>query len=117
MAYMVHEFLSLRAFKFWQTQVTTVICDSKLLKKLSAITSSLKTIKNVIYFEVDGSENDLSGSLGNWTVSSFSDVEKLGRSNPVDPSLPSKNGTAVIMYTSGSAGLPKVCSVSLIFII
>ncbi|KAK0589331.1 hypothetical protein LWI29_012780 [Acer saccharum] len=83
------------------TQVTTVICDSKLLKKLSAITLSLKTIKNVIYFEDDGSENDLSRSLGNWTVSSFSDVEELGRSNPVDPSLPSKNGTAVIMYTSG----------------
>ncbi|KAK2647902.1 hypothetical protein Ddye_015391 [Dipteronia dyeriana] len=90
-----------------ETQVTTVICDSKLLKKLSAITSSLKTIKNVIYFEDDGSETDLAGSLGNWTVSSFSDVEKLGRSNPVDPSLPSKNGTAVIMYTSGSTGLPK----------
>ncbi|KAK3184565.1 hypothetical protein Dsin_031851 [Dipteronia sinensis] len=90
-----------------ETQVTTVICDSKLLEKLSAITSSLKTVKNVIYFEDDGSETDLSGSLGNWTVSSFSDIEKLGRNNPVDPILPSKNGTAVIMYTSGSTGLPK----------
>ncbi|KAH9745392.1 Long chain acyl-CoA synthetase 8 [Citrus sinensis] len=89
-----------------ETQVTTLICDSKQLKKLSAVSSSLKTIKNVIYFENDGSEKD-SGGISNWTVSSFSEVEKLGKRSPVDPSLPSQNGVAVIMYTSGSTGLPK----------
>ncbi|KDO50967.1 hypothetical protein CISIN_1g004568mg [Citrus sinensis] len=92
-----------------ETQVTTLICDSKQLKKLSAVSSSLKTIKNVIYFENDGSEKDsgVSGGISNWTVSSFSEVEKLGKRSPVDPSLPSQNGVAVIMYTSGSTGLPK----------
>lgn len=91
--------------------MTTLICDSKQLKKLSAISSSLNTIKNVIYFEGDGAANDsdFSGSSSKWTISSFSEVEKLGKRSPVIPNLPSKNGTAVIMYTSGSTGLPKVC--------
>lgn len=92
-----------------ETQVTTLICDSKQLKKLSAISSSLKTIKNVIYFEDDGNENDsgVSGGISDWTVSSFSEVEKLGKKSFVHPSLPSQNAVAVIMYTSGSTGLPK----------
>ncbi|KAJ4730250.1 Long chain acyl-CoA synthetase [Melia azedarach] len=90
-----------------ETQVTTLICDSKQLKKLSAVSSSLKTIKNVIYFEDYENDSGFSGSLSNWTVSSFSEVEKLGKSSPALPSLPSKNSIAVIMYTSGSTGLPK----------
>ena len=91
--------------------MSTLICESKQLKKLAAISSSLKSIQNVIYFEDDGIENDTtSGSMNKWTITSFSEVENLGKINPVHPSLPSKNGIAVVMYTSGSTGLPKVCS-------
>ncbi|GLT94224.1 hypothetical protein SLE2022_119770 [Rubroshorea leprosula] len=92
-----------------ETQVSTLICDPKQLKILTAISSSLETIKNVIYFEDDETEKDssFSGSISNWKISSFSEVEKLGKVSPVPPSLPSKNGIAVIMYTSGSTGLPK----------
>nr|XP_023918046.1 long chain acyl-CoA synthetase 8 isoform X2 [Quercus suber] len=92
-----------------ETQVSTLICESKQLKKLAAISSSLESIQNIIYFEDDGTENDISvsGSMSNWTGSAFSDVEKLGKTSPVHPSLPSKNSNAVIMYTSGSTGLPK----------
>ncbi|KAF5741359.1 long chain acyl-CoA synthetase 8 [Tripterygium wilfordii] len=92
-----------------ETQVSTLICDSKQLKKLAAISSSLETIKNVIYIEDEGTTDDssFSGSMGSWTVFSFSQVEKLGKENPVTASLPSKNGIAVVMYTSGSTGLPK----------
>lgn len=91
-----------------ETQVSTLICESKQLKKLAAISSSLKSIQNVIYFEDAGIENDtISGSVNEWTITSFSEVEKLGKRSPVNPSLPSKNGVAVVMYTSGSTGLPK----------
>lgn len=92
-----------------ETSATTLICDSKQLKKLAAISTSLKTIQNVIFFEDDESSKDtgLSESLSNLTVASFSEVERLGKTSPVPANLPSKNGIAVIMYTSGSTGLPK----------
>nr|DAD23866.1 TPA_asm: hypothetical protein HUJ06_025329 [Nelumbo nucifera] len=93
-----------------QTQVSTLICDSKQLKKLAAISSSLETIKRIIYFEEeDGATIDsgLFGDTSNWTVSSFSEIQKLGKESPVNPRLPSKTDVAVIMYTSGSTGLPK----------
>ncbi|PON87982.1 Propionate-CoA ligase [Trema orientale] len=92
-----------------ETSTSTLICDSKQLKKLAAISTSLTTIQNVIYFEEEGSSNDpgFSESMNNWKVASFSEVERLGKASPVPPSLPSKNGVAVVMYTSGSTGLPK----------
>ncbi|KAL6999860.1 Long chain acyl-CoA synthetase 8, variant 2 [Sarracenia purpurea var. burkii] len=92
-----------------ETQVSTLICESKQLKKLGAISSSLKTIKNIIYFEDDETGTDLisSTNMSTWTVTSFSEVEKLGKRTPVQPRLPIKKDIAVIMYTSGSTGLPK----------
>lgn len=92
-----------------ETQVSTLICDSKQLKKLAAVSSSLKTIRNIVYIE-DGeasSDSNTCGNISNWTVFSFSEVEKLGKSNPVQPTLPIKKDIAVVMYTSGSTGLPK----------
>ncbi|KAF5482639.1 hypothetical protein F2P56_003194 [Juglans regia] len=91
-----------------ETQISTLICDSKQLKKLAAVSSSLDCIENVILFEDDGTENEtIPESMSKWTITSFSEVEKLGSKSPVDASLPSKNSIAVVMYTSGSTGLPK----------
>jgi long-chain acyl-CoA synthetase len=38
---------------------------------------------------------------------SFTEVEELGKTSHIDARLPSSSDTAVIMYTSGSTGLPK----------
>ncbi|XP_055802430.1 long chain acyl-CoA synthetase 8-like [Solanum dulcamara] len=92
-----------------ETQASTLICDAKQLKKLAAIGSNLKTITNVIYFEDDETAVDsiTSTNIDSWRVTSFSEVEKLGKSNPIQPIFPIKKDIAVIMYTSGSTGMPK----------
>lgn len=88
-----------------------MICDSKQIKKLPAVSSKLKTIKNVIYFEDGDSTDDPKTykDMSDWTISSFSEVEKLGKDNSAPFTKPNKTNIAVIMYTSGSTGLPKVC--------
>lgn len=98
-------------FVHFQTQVSTLICDFKQLKKLPAISSRLPSIKRVIYFEdeaVDAADGGIVDRLKHWTTLSFAEVESLGRTNPADPTLPSSTDVAVVMYTSGSTGYPKV---------
>jgi long-chain acyl-CoA synthetase len=92
----------------FQTQVSTLICDSKQLKKLPAVSSKLQSLKHVIYIEDEPVEADTLNLLKHLTTSSFTEVEELGKTSHIDARLPSSTDTAVIMYTSGSTGLPKV---------
>lgn len=92
-----------------ETKVTTLFCELKQYKRVSAISSKLESLKHVIFFEDDGDASDSSsyGDITNLKVSSFTELEKLGKKNPIRPRMPSKDDIAVIMYTSGSTGLPK----------
>ncbi|XP_048425653.1 long chain acyl-CoA synthetase 9, chloroplastic-like [Pyrus x bretschneideri] len=89
-----------------ETEVTTVICGQKELKKLLHISGQLDTVKRIICLD-DEIPSSASSVESRWQITSFDDVEKLGRENPVDPDLPLPADIAVIMYTSGSTGLPK----------
>lgn len=95
---------------FMQTEVSTVICGKKELKKLVDIRGQLETVKRVIYMDADISPNEALGieTNVNWMVVSFSEVEKIGKENLIGPDLPLSADIAVIMYTSGSTGMPKV---------
>ncbi|KAK1386880.1 long chain acyl-CoA synthetase 9, chloroplastic [Heracleum sosnowskyi] len=90
-----------------ETEVTTVICGKGELKKLLDISGQLDTVKHVICMDDIPSHPSLVQASSSWTITSFTDIEQLGRENPVDADLPVSADTAVIMYTSGSTGLPK----------
>ncbi|CAL5075235.1 unnamed protein product [Urochloa decumbens] len=90
-----------------ETQVSTLICDSKQLKKLPAISSKLQSLRHVIYIEDEPVESETLNQMNHWTTLSFTEVEELGKASHIDARLPSSSDTAVIMYTSGSTGLPK----------
>ncbi|CAN6195341.1 unnamed protein product [Urochloa humidicola] len=90
-----------------ETQVSTLICDSKQLKKLPAISSKLQSLTHVIYIEDEPVESETLNQMNHWTTLSFTEVEELGKASQIDARLPSSSDTAVIMYTSGSTGLPK----------
>ncbi|KAL2944255.1 Long chain acyl-CoA synthetase 8 [Bienertia sinuspersici] len=84
-----------------QTQVSTLICDSKQLDKITAVRSKLATVKNVIYFTEDGGVSNTIAMDG-LKVSSFDAIEKLGKNQPQRPRLPSKNDIAGVMMTHGN---------------
>ncbi|XP_073282575.1 long chain acyl-CoA synthetase 8-like isoform X2 [Primulina huaijiensis] len=65
-----------------ETQVSTVICDSKQLKKLAAVSSSLKTISQVIYID-DEDTTSASQDIGNWRKFSFSEGVMMTHGNIV----------------------------------
>ncbi|KAH8949603.1 hypothetical protein BDL97_10G040900 [Sphagnum fallax] len=97
-----------------ETEVTTVVCDHKQLKKLMDLSKQLMTVQRVVLLndfdgnlEVPMTENSSSSSSSKWTLTSFSKVERLGSECPAELNMPTANDVAIIMYTSGSTGMPK----------
>lgn len=88
-----------------QTEVTTAITSLELLPKLIHVLPDLPKLKNIIFFE-----NKLKPEpepVEGVNLYSYSDVLGLGQKSSIAAASPNTSDTAIIMYTSGSTGVPK----------
>jgi len=89
-----------------ETEVSIVITSHELLPKFRNILKTAPKIKTIIYFEDQLHKTDTTG-FGDVRIISFSQILKMGSESKFEQNPPTKDDTAIIMYTSGSTGVPK----------
>lgn len=90
-----------------ETEVSLVITTHELLSKFKTILKSVPKVKTIIYMEDQLSETNTDGLGEDVNIISFNEVVKKGKSLNIENSPPKATDTAIIMYTSGSTGIPK----------
>ncbi|XP_018564650.1 long-chain-fatty-acid--CoA ligase 4 isoform X2 [Anoplophora glabripennis] len=93
-----------------ETEVTTVVTSFELMPKFKKILALTPRVKTLIYMEDQLKSLDVSGLNGykdGVQIIKFADVLKKGAESTIESIPPSGTDTAIIMYTSGSTGVPK----------
>lgn len=91
-----------------QTKASAVVADAKLLPVLLACAPRCKTLKHVITLSptMDAADRQKLEGLG-VRVTSMAALIEAGRAAPLPPARVSPESIAVVMYTSGTTGMPK----------
>ena len=89
-----------------QTSAPIVIVSQELLPKLANVLPSLPNVETVIVME-EPWNGPLDLDIINLKVYPFSSVVVIGQESDAEPTPPTPNDAAIIMYTSGSTGVPK----------
>ncbi|XP_058792342.1 long-chain-fatty-acid--CoA ligase 4 isoform X1 [Phymastichus coffea] len=90
-----------------ETEVDTVITSYELLPKFKKLLSKVPEVKHIIYMEDQLKQADTSGFKELARIIPFQEVVKVGNTSNAALVPPKTEDTAIIMYTSGSTGVPK----------
>jgi len=89
-----------------QTEAGTVIVSQELVPRLLAVLPKCPSITKVVVIP-NHIATPLPENTDSVTFHEFNDVLSLGASSTIHSSPPNPSDTAIIMYTSGSTGVPK----------
>ena len=94
-----------------QTECTHVVTSHELLPKFRTILKDTPTVTHICYLEHQVETTDVEGFPKNVQIVPFYDVvhmgKKMSRSDEFEAIPPHESDPAIIMYTSGSTGVPK----------
>ncbi|CAH0557572.1 unnamed protein product [Brassicogethes aeneus] len=90
-----------------ETEVTTVVTSYDLMPKFKNILKLTPKVNTLIYMEDQLKDLDPSGYKDDVEILKFNEVLQKGCKSTKQSTPPGQEDTAIIMYTSGSTGVPK----------
>ncbi|XP_069684265.1 fatty acid CoA ligase Acsl3-like isoform X1 [Periplaneta americana] len=90
-----------------ETEVSLVITSHDLLPKFKNILAKTPKVTQIIYMEDQLVKTDTSGFKPGVEIVPFTEVIRRGSTSDIAGVPPSPDDIAIIMYTSGSTGVPK----------
>lgn len=90
-----------------ETEVSLVVTSHELLPKFKTMLHQCPKIKTIVVMEDQIFTTDMSGFKPGVEIIPFKSVVKMGETSSIAPVPPTSETPAIIMYTSGSTGVPK----------
>lgn len=90
-----------------ETEVTTVITSHELVPKFKNLLKLCPKLENVIYMEDQIEKTNTTGFKDGVKLIPFTQIMENGKTSKIAESPPTAEDVAIIMYTSGSTGVPK----------